>query len=214
MLTLEKRLDYLLAIYITAIVCAELLGSKFITIFGIPTSVGILALPITFVINDVVSEVAGKERARNFVRSGLYMLVFLLAFVYVARELPPAGFYQNNAAYRGVFGNSLRVILGSLTAFAVSEFTDVFVFNAMRQKWGQRFLWLRSNLSNFVGQFIDTTVFIFVAFYLSTPAYDIPKMIAIIVPYWLLKIFFSVIETPFTYWGVHWLRGGQTRGTS
>jgi hypothetical protein len=208
MLTLEKRLDYLLAIYIAAIVGAELLGSKFITIFGVVTSVGILALPLTFVINDVVSEVAGKERARNFVRSGLYVLVFLFAFVYVARELPPAGFFQNNEAYRSVFGNSLRVILGSLTAFAVSEFTDVFVFNAMRQKWGQKFLWLRSNLSNFVGQLIDTSVFIFVAFYLTTPAYNIPKMIAIIVPYWLLKMFFSVIETPFTYLGVKWLRGG------
>lgn len=207
-------MDYLLALYIVSIVSAELLGSKFISLLGVPTSVGILALPLTFVINDVVSEVAGKDRARNFVRSGLYVLIFLFAFVYVARELPPAGFFQNNEAYRGVFGNSLRVILGSLTAFAVSEFTDVFVFNAMRQKWGQKFLWLRANLSNFVGQFIDTAVFIFVAFYLTTPAYDIPKMIAIIVPYWLLKMFFSVVETPFTYWGVRWLRAGEARATS
>lgn len=206
---LEKRLDYLLAIYIAAIICAELLGSKFITIFGVATSVGILSLPFTFVINDVVSEVVGKERARNFVRSGLYVLIFLFAFVYIARELPPAGFFSNNEAYRGVFGNSLRVIVGSLTAFAVSEFSDVFVFNAMRRRWGQSRLWLRNNVSNFVGQLIDTTIFIFIAFYLTTPAYNIPKMIAIIIPYWLLKMFFSVVETPFTYWGVRWLKASD-----
>jgi len=203
---LEKKLDYLLAIYITAIVAAELLGSKFITIFGVVTSVGILSLPLTFVINDVVTEVVGKERARNFVRSGLYVLAFLFLFVLIARELPPAGFYKNDEIYRNVFGNSLRIIIASLTAFAVSEFTDVYIFNAMKKKWGQRLLWLRTNLSNFLGQLIDTTVFIFIAFYLVTPAYDLSKMVAIIIPYWLLKIFFSVIETPFAYLGIKWLK--------
>jgi queuosine precursor transporter len=204
--TLEKKLDYLLAIYITAIIAAELLGSKFITLFGVATSVGIFSLPFTFVINDVVTEVVGKERARNFVRSGLYVLIFLFLFVVIARELPSAGFYKNDEIYRNVFGNSLRIIIASLTAFAVSEFTDVYIFNAMRKKWGQKLLWLRTNLSNFLGQLIDTTVFIFIAFYLVTPAYDLHKMLVIIIPYWLLKMFFSVIETPFCYLGVKWLK--------
>ena len=203
---IEKRLDYLLAIYITAIVAAELLGSKFITIFGVVTSVGILALPITFVINDVVSEVVGKERARNFVRSGLYTLVFLFVMVYVAKILPPAGFYHNNEAYQSVFGSSLRIILASLTAFALSEFLDVLVFNRMRKMWAGKLFWLRTNLSNFIGQLVDTTVFIFVAFYLVTPDYNLGKMVALILPYWLLKMFFSVVETPLAYLGVRWLK--------
>lgn len=206
---LEKKLDYLLAIYIAAIVAAELLGSKFINIFGVATSVGIISLPLTFVINDVVTEVVDKERARNFVRSGLYMLVFLFLFVYVARVLPPADFYHNNDVYRNVFGNSLRIIVASLTAFGVSEFTDVYIFNAMRKKWGQKLLWLRTNLSNFLGQLIDTSVFIFIAFYLTTPAYDLHKMIILIIPYWLLKMFFSVVETPFCYLGIKWLKSGS-----
>lgn len=208
----EHKLDFLLAIYIMAIVSAELMGSKLITIFGVATSVGILSLPLTFVINDIVSEVAGKQRARNFVRSGLVVLVFLLAYVYLAKSLPPAGFYRNNEAYRSVFGNSLRIIVGSLSAFLVSEFTDVYIFNAMRQRWGRRLLWLRTNLSNVVGQLIDTTVFIVVAFYLVTPTYTMSKMIALIIPYWLLKIFFSVIETPLAYAGVRWLRPPTAHG--
>ncbi len=206
MLKLDQRLDYLLAIYIAAVVAAELLGSKLITIFGVATSVGILALPITFVINDVVSEVVGKERARNFVRSGLYVLIFLFVMVYVARILPSASFYHNNEAYQSVFGNSLRIILASLTAFALSEFLDVLVFNKMRQMWANKLFWLRTNLSNFISQLVDTTVFIFVAFYLVTPAYDLSKMVALILPYWLLKIFFSIIETPLAYLGVRWLK--------
>lgn len=211
---LEHKLDFLLGIYIMAIVCAELLGSKFITIFHVPASVGLLALPLTFVINDIVCEVAGKERARNFVRVGIVVLIILLAYVGIARALPPAGFYQNNAAYRIVFGNSLRVIVASLSAFAISEFMDVLVFNAVRRKWGTRRFWLRNNVSNIIGQLIDTTVFIIIAFYHVSPAYDARKMVAIIVPYWLLKIFFSVVETPFAYAGVKWLRGDTTSRTN
>ena len=206
-MTLEKKLDYLLAVYIAAIVSAELLGSKLITLFGVSTSIGIYALPLTFVINDIVSEVVGKDRARNFVRTGLFVLIMLFFFVFLARILPPASFYQNNEAYRLVFGNSMRIIIGSLTAFAISEFTDVYIFNKIRQMWGKRFLWLRSNLSNFVGQFIDTTVFIFIAFYMASATSTFSRMWALIIPYWLLKMFFSVAETPLTYLGVKWLRG-------
>ena len=206
-MTLEKKLDYLLAVYIAAIVSAELLGSKLITLFGVSTSIGIYALPLTFVINDIVSEVIGKDRARNFVRTGLFVLIMLFFFVFLARILPPASFYQNNEAYRLVFGNSMRIIIGSLTAFAISEFTDVYIFNKIRQMWGKRFLWLRSNLSNFVGQFIDTTVFIFIAFYMASATSTFSRMWALIIPYWLLKMFFSVAETPLTYLGVKWLRG-------
>ncbi|MDP3740758.1 MAG: queuosine precursor transporter [bacterium] len=208
-MTLEKKLDFLLAIYIGAIVSAELLGSKLINIFGIATSVGIYSLPLTFVINDIVSEVMGKPRARNFVRSGLVVLVILFFFVAIARILPPAGFYKNNDAYRTIFGNSMRVIIGSLTAFAISEFTDVYIFNYVRERWGKKFLWLRSNLSNFVSQFIDTTIFIFVAFYMASPASTVSRMWALIIPYFLLKVFFSVVETPFTYLGVKWLKNSD-----
>lgn len=204
-MTLEKKLDYLLAVYIGAIVSAELLGGKLTTIFGVSTSVGIYALPLTFVINDIVTEVVGKERARNFVRAGLVMLVMLAGFVALARFLPPAGFYTANEAYRMIFGNSLRVIIGSLSAFAVSEFTDVWIYNLMKKAWGKKLLWLRTNLSNFASQLVDTTVFITVAFYHITPAYTPGKMLALIIPYWLLKMFFSVIETPFAYLGVKWL---------
>lgn len=210
---LEKKLDILLAIYISAIVSAELLGSKLITILGVSTSVGIYALPLTFVINDIVAEVVGKPRARHFVRSGLIVLVLLFVFVAIARILPPADFYKQNDAYRTVFGNSMRVILASLTAFAVSEFTDVAIFTRLRKRWGSRNLWFRTNASNIIGQLIDTTIFITIAFYLSSPTSDAGRMVELIIPYWLLKIGFSVVETPFTYLGVRWLRRSPPTST-
>jgi hypothetical protein len=181
------------------------LGSKFITVLGANISVAIIALPFTFIINDIITEIAGKQCARRVVRIGLYMLVLLFAFVLIARALPPAGFYKNAAAYNSVFNNSLRIIIASLIAYFISEQLDVYVFAKVRQ-FLKPFLWLRANISNIFSMFVDTTVFIFIAFYLAAPNYDFAKMWAIILPYWGIKVLFSAVESPLTYVGVWWLR--------
>lgn len=202
---MEKKLDILLAIYITSLVASELIGSKITTILGANISVGIIAFPITFLINDIVTEIAGKERARHFVHTGLIMLVLLFFFVLIAKWLPPASFYSHTEAYNTVFSNSLRIIVASLSAFVVSELLDISIFSKLKERM-KKLLWFRVNVSNIISQFIDTTVFTFIAFYLVTPAYDVEKMIALILPYWGLKILFSFVQTPLAYLGVWWLK--------
>lgn len=209
---MEKKLDILLALYITSLIAAELLGSKIITLLGANISVGIIAFPITFLINDIVTEIAGKERARHFVRTGLGMLVLLFGLVLLARALPPASFYSHNDAYDTVFANSLRVILASLSAFIVSELLDIAIFSNIRKRL-KKFFWLRVNVSNIISQFIDTTIFMFIAFYMVTSAYNLDKMVALILPYWGLKILFSFVQTPLAYLGVYWLRRGEKEKT-
>ena len=128
--------------------------------------------------------------------------------VLIARALPPAGFYSHNEAYETVFSNSLRIIVASLSAFVVSELLDITIFNKIKERM-KRFLWFRVNISNIVSQFIDTTVFTFIAFYMVTSAYDFNKMVALILPYWGLKILFSFVQTPLAYVGVYWLNRGE-----
>jgi uncharacterized integral membrane protein (TIGR00697 family) len=203
----NQKLDLLLAFYITAIVCSELLGGKIFTLFGINASVAIFLYPLTFAINDIVSEVYGKERARSFVKSGFFILVFLFGFTLLATSLPPAARFQKaNTEYVNIFNVSLRIIVASLTAFWLSERFDVFVFYRIRQALGKNKLWVRSNISNFLSQLIDTVLFMFLAFYVPGNA---SFVISIIIPHFILKCVMSVIETPFTYWGIRWLNQGN-----
>lgn len=203
-MTKIQKLDLLIAVYITCIVAAELLGAKVFQIGFIRASVAIFILPLTFTINDVVSEIYGKERAKSIIRAGTYVLTGLAAYTLVAISLPPAGrFADANPAYQQIFSKSLRIMLASLTAFFLAERFDVYVFSQIREKLGTKKLWLRNNLSNFLGQLFDTTIFMFLAFY--TPG-DFWFIVSLIWPYWLLKCLMSVIETPLTYLGVRWLK--------
>jgi uncharacterized integral membrane protein (TIGR00697 family) len=204
-----QKMDFLLALYIMALVSAELLGSKVSTIAGVSSSIGIFALPITFTINDIVAEVYGKERASSFVRNGFAMLVLLFIFTVIATLLPPAArFASMNDAYGKVFAQSARIIAASLTSFYISEMFDVYVYKKIRQRFGEKNLWFRNNASNFLSQLFDTVLFMMLAFY--TPGHFM-FIVSLIWPYWLLKCAFSVAETPFTYLGVNWLRSGEKK---
>ena len=199
-----QKLDIFIAVYIACIVTTELLGAKIFQIGFIRASVAIFVLPITFTINDVVTEVYGKARAKSIIRIGLYVLIGLAAYTLLAISLPPTGrFAAANPAYNQIFAKSLRITLASLTAFFLAERFDVYVFSKIREKLGSKKLWLRNNFSNFIGQLFDTTIFMFLAFY--TPG-SVNFILSLIWPYWLLKCFMSVIETPLTYLGVSWLK--------
>jgi len=199
-----QKLDWLIAVYIACIVTAELLGAKIFQIGFIRASVAIFVLPVTFTINDVVTEVYGKARAKSIIRIGLYVLIGLAAYTLLAISLPPASrFATSNAAYNQIFAKSLRITLASIVAFFLAERLDVYIFSKIREKLGTKKLWLRNNFSNFLGQLFDTIIFMFLAFF--TPG-SFWFIVSLIWPYWLLKCFMSVIETPLTYLGVSWLK--------
>ncbi len=203
-MTTTSKTDVLLALYIGAIVCAELLGSKVFTAWGLNASVGIFIVPLTYSINDIIFEVHGKERAKSFMRAGFLTLLFVFGFTLLSIVLPPASRFQaTNPAYTQVFSTSLRIIVASLTAFWLSERFDIYVFQRLKEKLSRHGLWFRNNVSNILSQLIDTILFMFLAFY--TPG-RFGFIISLIIPYWLLKCLFSAIDTPLTYAGVAWLK--------
>ena len=209
-----QKFDLLSAFYITCVMISELMGAKTFPIttigsFHLNATVVIFILPFIYAANDIIVEVYGKERAQSIVRSSLFMIFFLLLFSLLATHLPPSKrFFTTESAYETVFSISARFSAASLIAFAISEFSDVLIFARMREKLGKKKLWFRTNVSNFVSEFLDTAIFMTLAFYaLDQSAFSNFSFIAgIAIPYWLLRCVMSIIETPLVYLGVKWLR--------
>ncbi|RJR16217.1 VUT family protein [Candidatus Microgenomates bacterium] len=208
------KTDLLVSLYIFCVLVAELMGAKtfpLVNLFGyqLNASVAIFLIPLVFTINDVFVEVYGAERARSVIRSGLLMIVLLLGFITLAVSLPPSSRFANSeAAYDTVFGLSWRITAASLTAFTIADLLDVVIFVRIRKLMGKKALWFRNNASNFLAQFIDTVVFMTLAFYaFNEPlSQNVGFLASLIFPYWLLKCSMSVIETPLVYLGVRWLK--------
>lgn len=209
-----QKLDFLIAFYTTCVILSELMGAKTFPIatigkFHLNATVALFVLPLIYSINDIIVEVFGKEKAQSVVRSSLFMIFFILLYSLLVTYLPPSKrFLPTNEAYNTIFGISARFSAASLIAFVVSEFFDIYFFAKLRKKFGKSKLWLRTNASNFASELMDTAIFMTLAFYaLDKPfASNFSFIIGIAIPYYLLRCFMSVIETPLVYLGVNWLK--------
>ncbi|HEX7963796.1 MAG TPA: queuosine precursor transporter [Candidatus Saccharimonadales bacterium] len=213
-----RKFDFLVALYIFGVMVAELMGSKTFPLgqighWHLTASVAVFVFPLLFTVTDVIVEVHGRKRARSVVFSGIIMVALLALFEVLAVHITPSARYASQeAAYDAIFGASLRLAAASLVAFAASELLDVLVFARLRQALGGRGLWLRNNVSNFVSQLADSTIFLTLAFYAVGASFgsNVSFLLGIIVPYWLVKCAFSVLETPLVYLGVWWLKGERS----
>lgn len=174
----------------------------------IRASVGILTVPMMFLITDIVEEVLGKQKARQFVNTAIVIMIFVLAITAISVWLPadPTRQYFSQDAYKKIFSVTIRMSIASIIAFILAQHHDIWAFSFWKQKTKGRWLWWRNNASTIVSQFIDSTVFMFIAFYGLTPKFDTLYIFSLIIPYWLFKVLFALLDTPLCYLGVKWLK--------
>jgi uncharacterized integral membrane protein (TIGR00697 family) len=172
----------------------------------ISVSVGILTVPLMFLITDIIEEVEGKKKVKEFIFVGVVSMLLLILITSIAVILPSAARSIDPASYNAIFKVTIRMTIASILAFAISQLHDMWSFAFWKKKTKGKYLWLRNNASTIVSQLIDSSIFMFVAFYKSAPMWDAVFVISLIVPYWIFKILFALLDTPFAYLGVWWLR--------
>lgn len=203
----ENKILLLQIIFVTSMLLANILGIKIVNIGPVATSVGIWLVPISFLITDVLAEVKGRKAVNNLIWSTVIALIFSYLFIKLSIAMAPAErFAPDNEAYVKIFTNSSRMFMASIVAFILSQFHDIWAFEFWKEKTKGKFLWLRNNLSTIVSQFIDTVIFMFLAFYNISPKFDAEFIWQLIIPYYILKIILALVDTPFVYLGVRWLK--------
>src|SRR3990167_6914671 len=199
------------SVFIGMLVGMNLLGGKIITIFGVAGSVAVFIVPLTFAITDISTELYGRKFTRQLTLAGMMTLVALMIYSAIFVLLPPNSRFAADEAYRTIFGSSLRIIIASIAAFGLAQLQDVFIFEKIRKMTKGKWLWVRTNVSTFASEVVDTTVFMFIAFYMITPKFDALFVIKMIIPYLLLKIAFAILITPVVYAGVRLLKQKNTQ---
>lgn len=166
-------------------------------------------IPWIFSINDIFTETFGYKRTKNLAKISLLVVSLLILLAAFAVILPPSSRYAaTNEAYKTIFSQSIRISIASLIAMAVSNFADIKIFWKLKQKLAKYGLWFRNNLSNHLAVLLDTVVFMTLAFYNPSHSFsnNFQFLLGIIIPYWLLKAFMSILSTPFVYVGIKWLK--------
>jgi uncharacterized integral membrane protein (TIGR00697 family) len=168
--TRKSTLYVILAgIFITNAVVAELIGGKLIPVFGIPMSVGILPWPVVFITTDLINEYFGQKGVQRLSIITALLITYCFGVLYLAMSIPAINGkgLVTDAQFNGVFGQSLWIIVGSIIAFLVSQLIDVTIFHVVKNRTGNKMIWLRSTGSTVISQLFDSFIVLGIAFYLT-----------------------------------------------
>ncbi|CAN7352708.1 queuosine precursor transporter [Rossellomorea sp. LjRoot5] len=178
-------------------ILANLQVVKTIEIFGLTATLGNAMYGSAFLVTDILNEKYGKKDAQKAVWLGFFTLIVMTIIMQLALlfQPHPDDFAQESLAT--IFGIIPRIALGSLAAYLVSQFTDVYIFTYLKKKFPtDAQFWIRNNGSTMVSQLLDTLVFTSIAF---LGEYPIHVWFEIFITTYLLKWVISLMDTPFGY---------------
>ncbi len=190
-----------LTVYISALFMSNLLGLKTIPFFfDTHLSIAVFTLPFVFITTDVIGKVYGKDMAKKFVFLWFLALWIWSLFSIFAQLLPWSDntYARIGESYEEIFTLSIRVFIASLVAFLIAEYLDVLVF--FRFKNNKSTFFTASTLSNIVSQFLDTAIFMTIAFY---GVFETSTIISMAIPWWIYKVSMWVLYMPLSYLVLH-----------
>jgi len=212
-MVVSQRFLVIAALFITCLITANIIAVKLITLgiepirhggfqFPGPLPAAIVIFPISYIFGDILTEVYGYRQARKVIWLGfLCNLIAVFAF-WVAGRIPALD-SGVQSAYQRILGYTPRLLVASFSAYLLGEFANSFVLAKMKIMTKGRFLWTRTIGSTIVGEGLDATVFIIIAFG-GTLSWAL--ILGIILTHWLVKTGYEVVATPFTYMVVNYLK--------
>ena len=177
------------------LITANLMETKVLEIAGLDLTAGLLVFPISYIINDCISEVWGFGRAKLIIWTGFLMNFFVVAIGLIAVALPAAPYWDGTEHFNYVFGMAPRIVAASLMAFLVGSFLNAYVMSRMKVASEGRNFSLRAILSTLVGETADSLVFFPIAFAGVIPWKELLGIMALQV---CLKSLYEVLVLPVT----------------
>lgn len=223
----ENNLFFILgAFFVANALIAEFIGVKIFSLektlgitpfnfsfFGIQNlsfnlTAGVMLWPVVFIMTDIINEYFGRKGVRFMSFTAAVLIGYAYVAIFSTMQLAPADFWKTmtkngitldmEMAYNAVLGQGLWIIIGSLIAFLVGQLIDVFVFQAVKAKTGNKYIWLRATGSTLVSQFIDSFVVLFVAFYIGA-GWNLSLVLAIGLVNYIYKFIIAIVLTPLLY---------------
>jgi queuosine precursor transporter len=191
-----KYLDPLICLFVVVLLVSNIIASKFFAIGPLRVSSAQLLFPLTYIFADIFTEVYGYGASRRAIWYGFFASFIMVAISAIAVAIPPAPEYRNQAAFVAVFKPVGRIVLASLIAYWCGEFANSFTIAKLKLVTKGKYLWTRTIGSTVVGQAVDTTIVMFIAFYGTQTLGVILKLI---VSGYIIKVVYETVMTPVTY---------------
>ena len=186
----------LAVVFVVCLITANLPETKVLNFFNITTiTAGMLVFPISYIINDCISEVWGFRRIALVIWTGFAMNFIVAAIGMLAVLLPAAPFWEGEEHFNFIFGFAPRIVFASLLAFLVGSFTNAYTMSKMKLAHKGRYFSIRAVVSTLAGETLDSIVFFPIAF---GGIISVPDLVMLMLTQIVLKSMYEITVLPFT----------------
>lgn len=193
----SKYFLLLTVLFSVALVVSNIIAGKlYAAPFGIVLTAGVWLFPIVYIIGDVIPEVYGLKMARQVIWIGFAANLFAVIFFALCLILPYPTFWTGQDAFKTVLGFTPRLLVASFCGYLIGTNSNAIVLVWIKKLTNGKWLWMRTIGSTIVGESLDSTVFITLAFFGVVPAVALPGMI---IAQATFKTLYEAIATPVTY---------------
>jgi hypothetical protein len=212
-----KYYDLIMALFVAVVLISNIASSAKIvgvTILGLSFTfdAGTLLFPLSYIFGDILTEVYGYQQSRRVIWTGFAAAALMSVTFWIIRQLPGEATWQTyagDAAFDAILGgvSSGGIIIASLAAYLVGEFSNSFVLAKLKVATQGRWLWLRTIGSTLVGEGVDSIVFVTIASAFGVFPWEIA--LSLIVSNYIFKVLIEVLMTPVTYRVVAFLKRAE-----
>ncbi|WP_182353839.1 queuosine precursor transporter [Flaviflexus huanghaiensis] len=192
--------DLIVVLFVSFLLLSNIAATKLIEIDVAGATLvfdgGAILFPLTYILGDVISEVYGFKPAKRAILLGMAVSILASLVFYLVQIAPPAADYDNQAAFEAVLGFVPRIVAASVIAYAVGQLINAWVLVKIKERYGEKNLWVRLIGSTLVGTAADTAIFCVVAWAGVMPVATIFNLMIVGYAY---KVAVELILLPVTY---------------
>ncbi|MCM1020889.1 MAG: queuosine precursor transporter [Muribaculum sp.] len=185
----------LATLFCVCLISANLIEIKTVSIGFATITAGMAVFPLSYIINDCITEVYGFNKARMVIWLGFMMNLLFVLVLQLAILLPGADSWTRQTELEQICGSAPRILAASFVAFICGSMINAYVMSRMKVATGGRRFSLRAIVSTLFGEGADSLIFFPLAFYGQLQLNDI---VALIIAQTLLKTAYEIVILPVT----------------
>ncbi len=173
-------------------IVSNILATKTLEIEFIALPCSILAFPVLFIVNDILSEIYGYEMTRDVIYLGFVINVLAIVLYQIAMIFPSSS--PNASAFASLLSTTPRLFIAGLVSYMLGNILNSKVLVKMKEGYNDK-LFVRCVVSTVIGESVDSIVFISLSFIGVLPNDVILVMICCQI---VFKLLYEIIAYPLT----------------
>lgn len=193
-LTKTELYAIITGVFTACLIISNIIAGKTFAFFSFTLPSAVIIFPLIYIINDVLAEVYGYEKARRVIFLGFFMNLVAVICFNITIWLPAPVFFKNSEAFSIVLGSTLRLLIAGFIAYIVGSLVNAKLMTYLK-KWDEDKLFFRCIMSTLFGESLDALLYITLGFFGTMPT---DALIAMVFVQAIVKTVYEIIVYPLT----------------